>query len=260
MKKTALLAAAAALVGATPAFAAEGYLGVRAAVGEVETGVLGDDEFEAWQGEVAFGEHNDHFGLQFGAGVGGVSPGGEEDEGIFRADGHAYVLLSPGARLGVGVAMTNAEDSDLKEFVYGVEGSFDLGPNTDLWGSAMLGSVDLFGVDVDTFNGDGGADFYLNPNFRLGGNIGVGNIDDVDVDTFSAGVSAEWQPSSMPLSIYGSYQTFTADGSGGDSESNTFSIGARWNFGGGTLQERNDSLPFRGATSFVGRLFDVGSR
>jgi hypothetical protein len=259
MKKSALLAAAAALAAASPA-AAQGYLGVRYETGNLDAGFLGDQDYDGWQGEGAFGwdAPPGGWGGHFGGAFGNIETD-TLDADFSRFDGHLYYEGAGGWRLGGVVATTSLDDADSDEWIYGLEGTFNAGPNVQWWGALTMGTLDDGTDEYDTWNADLGINFYSSPNVRFGGNIGFGNIDDIDYDTFSAGINGEFQPWSAPVSIYGGWQTFTLETTFlGDVESSAFSIGARWNFGGGTLQDRNNATVFTTNTQYSARLFNVG--
>lgn len=258
MKKIGLLAAAAAVMIATPA-ASEGYVGARYNTGSVDSGGI-DEDYDGWQGEGAVGWNSGgSWGGQVGGGFGHLETdsGGEDD--YYRFDGHLYWTGGSGFRIGGVIATTSLDTSDLDEWVYGIEGAID-NANSRFWGSATLGTIETSGTDYDTWNADAGVDFFANPNFRIGGNVGVGSVDTADFDTFSAGINAEIQPWSAPVSIYGGWQLFNIDTTGGDIDASSFIIGGRWNFGGGSLQDRSNAIPFRTNTQYAGRLFDTGPR
>jgi hypothetical protein len=147
--------------------------------------------------------------------------------------------------------------SDLDEWSYGVEGTYDFSPNAQLISSLTSGTVDAGPVDIDTFNWDAGVNFFPSPNIRLGGFFGVGNIDvgAGDADTSSFGIMGEFQPWSAPISVTLGLNTFEIDDV--DVESNVFSIGARWNFGGGTVQDRHNAAPFDTNTGYANRLYGI---
>lgn len=256
MKKTALLAAAAALMAATPA-AAEGYLGLEYGSNSIDLG--GDVDFDVWQGEGAFGFAGSGWGAQVDGSLGNLEadPGGDAD--FWTLGGHLW--WNGGAwRLGGLVTTTQLSDdtSDIEEWAYGVEGTYDVGENAVLFSSLTTGESDSGGpTSVDTFNWDAGANFYFSPNIRVGGSFGVGNIDvgPVEADTSSFGLNGEIQPWSAPVSITVGYNRFEIDDVGVDS--NALTIGARWNFGGGTVRDRDNAAPFDTNTGYINRLYGV---
>lgn len=255
MKKTALLAAAAALMAATPA-AANGYLGLE--YSDSETEFIGDLELETWQGEGAFGWGGPGVGFQIGGSVGNaeIDAGGDAD--FWGLDGHVY--WHGGAwRVGGVVATTQFDfgaGGDLDETTYGAEAMVDIGSSANIYGSLTASEADFL-VDVDAWNLDVGGNFYATPNVRLGGTIGTGNVDfgGTDADTMSFGVNGEFQPFSFPLSFTAGYNYFEIDDA--SIESNALQVGARWNFGGGTLQDRNNATPFTTPAGFQRRFWGV---
>lgn len=254
MKKLYLFAAAAVLLTATPAAANGGYAGVE--YGNTDLDSLGG-EIDIWQGEGAYGWNNGNWGAQIGGqlGTGEFNTGGDAD--FYGLDGHIYFQGSTW-RLG-GVIVHNSLDTggggDLDETGYGVEGTLDVAPNFDLIGSYTIGETDFLGGDFDMWHLDAGANYYFTPNMRVGAVAGLGNIDGGggDADTSTIGVNGEFQPWAAPVSITLAWNQYDIDDSGFDS--NSFRIGARWNFGGGTLQERNDATPFTAPVGVSGRLF-----
>ena len=251
MKKTALLAATVALAAASPAMA-DGYLGARYTTSDVDVLGIGGDA-EGWQGEGELGFVGGGWGAQFGGAFGNIDL--ESDDTDYWT-GNAHLYLDAGSwKIGGVIAATSLDDADSDETVFGIEAMVDLGPNTNLWGSTTFGESDfLGGADVDTWNLDVGGNFYASPNVRFGANVGAGNLEGggTDVDTMSAGVNTEFQPWSAPLSITLAYNYYDIDDL--DTSSSGFSIGVRWNFGGGTLQERDSTTPFTTNSGNVNRL------
>jgi hypothetical protein len=256
MKKTAFLAAAAALVAATPA-AAQGYLGARYSTADAD--ILGvSDDLDSWQGEGEFGWNSGGWGGQFGGSFGNTEFDGGGDTDFWAANLHIY--WDGGAwKLGGVVATTNADDVDSDETAYGIEGMWDVGPNSNLYGALTFGTWDFFGLtDFDTWNLDVGGNFYSSPNMRFGAMIGTGNVDaggGVDASTMSAGLNAEFQPWSAPVSITLAYNYYDIDDF--DTTSSAFSVGARWNFGGGTIQDRNNATPFSANSGNLNRVLAI---
>lgn len=254
MKKTALLAAAAAMMVATPA-AAQGYLGLEYGSGNIDFGGP-DVETDVWQGEGAFGFGGQgNWGGQIDGAVGNLDANGGSAD-FWSLAGHLWWQGGSGWKLGGVLATTSVDDGgSIDELQYGIVGSWDFTPNATLWSSYTMGEVDS-GGSADLTNWDIGANFYVSPNIRLGGFFGTGNIDiGGDVDTTSYGVNGEFQPWSAPVSITLGWNSFEIDDVGVSSDA--FQIGARWNFGGGTLQERNAATPFDTNTGYMNRLYSI---
>lgn len=251
MKKTALLAAAAALFMATPAMAQSGgHVGLNFGNTETDT-----DDFDTWQGDVALGGAHGAVGFQVDGGFGSSDSGGT-DVDHYTVAGHLY-WNGGGWRLGGVVAHTTLDgDGDsVGETVYGVEGTLDLGANAVLLGSYTVGESEFI-VDLDSSNADIGLNYYFTDNLRAGVNAGTGNLDagSGDFDSSSLGINAEWQPWAMPLSFRAAYNTFEVDDVFGDFE--TLTLGARWNWGG-TLRERDNATPFDTRTGLYQRVYGI---
>jgi hypothetical protein len=259
VKKTALLAAAAALMTAAPAVAATGgYLGVE--YGQADAEFIGDLEVESLQGEGAFGWHGGSWGAQVNGSFGNLSFDSSADDADSMAlNGHLY-FDGGGWRLGGVIAHTSLDfgsgGGSIDETVYGVEGMFDLSPNTNIFASFTTGEAEFL-VDADTWNLDAGVNFYATPNIRIGGFLGTGNLDfgSGDGDVFSAGIDGEFQPWSFPISLTAAWRHFDVEDGG--LEADAFQVGARWNFGGGTIQDRNNVTPFNTYGPLLDRLYGV---
>ncbi len=250
MKKVVLFAAAAALISATPA-AAQGYLGLE--YGNVDIGSGGGDG-DKWQGEGAFGWNaGSGFGFQVGGSAGTIDFDGS-DADFWSLDGHVY--YDGGSwRLG-GVAVTSEVDfsPDFTDTSFGVEGMWEFGGGSNVQASYLVGESEFLGTDFDTWNFDAGVNIYATPNIRLGAIAGIGNLDATggDADTTTYGLNAEFMPLAVPVSFTLGWTRFEVDDS--PFESDTISVGARWNFGGGTLQDRNNAVPFNITGAAAGRL------
>lgn len=251
MKKTALLAAAAALFAASPAMAQSGgHVGVN--YGNTDSGT---SDADTWQIDGALGGTSGSLGYQFDAGV-GSSDTGSSDVDDYTLAGHLY-WAGENWRLGGVVAMSNLDGGSVSvdETVYGVEGSVNFGPSTVVLGSYTVGESEL-GIDADTWNADIGLNHYFTDNFRLGVTAGTGNIDIGigDTDTTSLGVSAEWQPWTTPVSFRLSYDTFDIDSNANSLD--TLAFGVRWNWGG-SLRERDNATPFEIRTGIYQRVYGI---
>lgn len=253
MKRTALLAAAAALFAATPA-TANGYLGGRYTSADTDVFGSGTD-VDIWQGEGAFGWNSGGFGGQIGGAIGRFeSDGGEGDYG--NANVHLY--WDAGSwRLGGVVAHSDYDEGDLDETVWGVEAMFDIGSSANIWGSLTRSEFELL-ADFEAWGLDVGGNIYASPSVRFGGYVGTGNADaggGADFDTLSFGVNTEFQPWSAPVSFTLGYNYFDIDDI--ETGSSSFNIGARWNFGGGTLQDRNNATPYTTNNGTLSRILGI---
>src|SRR5512145_2167126 len=136
MKKTALLAAAAALATASPALA-EGYVGLEYGAGNIDGGGP-DSDTDGWQGEGAFG-------------FGGA--GGDIDEWAYGVEG-AWAIMPSADLIGSLTAgesdVDGGGDADLWNVDFG--GILFVSPNISVGGFLGFGNVDGGGVDSDTFS------------------------------------------------------------------------------------------------------------
>jgi hypothetical protein len=259
MKKTAWLAAAAAMMAASPAAAQGGYVGAQYSSGESNI-IIGSDDSEGWQGEGAVGFGGAGWGAQIDGSFGNTEFDGGGDGDTYSLGGHLW-WSSGGWRLGGVITTSNADFGggfDFEETSYGIEGTYDIGASAVLISSLTTGSGDIGGVvDYDTFNWDLGANFYASPNMRFGGFFGIGNVDlsGTEADSSSFGVHGEFQPWSAPVSITVGYNSFQIDDF--DVDTDAFQIGARWNFGGGTLRDRDNSTPFDTNTGAINRSANI---
>jgi hypothetical protein len=249
MKKTALLAAAAALLAATPAFAQSGgYVGLTA-------GNSDDYDADVVQLDGAFGGASGSLGYQIDAGYANIDDSADTQS----IAGHLY-WNGGGWRLGAVAAHTvlNPDSADdVTETVYGAEGSWNLGANTVVVGSYTVGEVEFI-FDIDTWNADIGLNHYFSDNLSVGASLGTGNYDGCVLGEFDANtyrINAEWQPWTTPVSFALGYNSFQAD-SGASFDSDTLSLGVRWNWGG-SLRERDNATPFDTRTALFQRIYDL---
>ena len=248
MKRLSLLAAAAVLLTASPA-AADGYVGVQYNDNQQEA--FGTDiDVETWKGEGAFGWNNGSWGAQIGASIGQVETEFGGDSDFHALEGHLYWQHNAW-RLGGFVATWELEDSD--ETIFGVEGMYDFNEQFNLGASYSEGDSDVV-ASLDTSYLIVSGNFYATPNLRFGANLGRGEIESSSgsSDLESYGLDVEFMPWSAPVSLTLGYDNFETDPGGFGSE--VLQIGARWNFGGGTLRERDNATPFNAMTHWGARL------
>lgn len=201
-----------------------------------------------------------------GAAYGGASleaPGlGEADAEFWAAQGHLAVPLGPAtaeftveasqfegedavwsptarlmfnigeSRLGAFVGATTGEAFDLAGG--GVEGRFRLAENWRLDGAAGYASGDAEGWgargELRVFAGD---------NTRLDGFAAASafETDLGDFDGWTLGLGAEHQFGGAPISLFARFEHSEAEDL--DLTADSFRVGLRWNFGGGTLRDRH---------------------
>ena len=178
-----------------------------------------------------------------GAQVDGSVTDGEDMDTIWSATGHLNGKFG-GALVG-GFAGLSPSDGDTLWGI-GAEAQTAIAPSTVLYGQVGYGQID--DVDVDLWAARGELRHYFTESFRLSGSIGYLNADSDfgDSDAWTFGVDAEYQFAGTPLSVYGGYQRAEFDG---DVDSDTFQIGLRFTFGGATLRARDDAGAMLGSVS-----------
>jgi hypothetical protein len=120
--------------------------------------------------------------------------------------------------------------------------------------SAGLGGAKFDDSDVDGTGVQGEGRFFANDNLRIDGRIGWAKYENVNsLDGASYGIGAEWKPAGMPLSFFASADMQNLQGGGLDVDFTVLAIGARFDFGSGTLKARDRSGPaFRPMAGFEG--------
>jgi hypothetical protein len=194
--------------------------------------------------------------VQLGGAFGNVDVSSSSDSDYWTGNAHLY--WDGGSwKVGGLVAHTSFDEASDDETAYGIEAMFDSGANSNIWGSVTFGEFDFL-ADFDAWNLDVGGNIYASPNMRFGGYVGTGNIDaggGADFDTLAFGLNTEFQPWSAPVSIVLGYNYYDIDDI--DTGSSSFNIGARWNFGGGTIQERNNATPWTANSGNFNRILGV---
>lgn len=242
MKKY-LLGAAAALAIAAPGVASAqsgyvdlGYSTTEVGSADVDTTTLGGAY--AWGG-------NGSLGFQVDGLIGSHEYDSGGDADTYNLGGHLFTrndnyLL--GGFASVGMADFGSFDYDY--YTVGVEGSYYLS-RTSLNGALSYSDANDLNTDATLL--DLGATHFVTDNFSFGGTVGFGEL--ADLDYVGYGVNAEYQFSGVPISIYGGYNNNDYD----SFDSETLSIGVRWNFGG-SLLERDRSGASLSRNSGFGRL------
>jgi hypothetical protein len=223
-----LLGAAAVLAVAVPgvASAASGYVGVDYANTHVDG--LGSDHAWGGEGAVAFDSGS---GITF-----------ELDATVLDADsdtatdlaGHIYTR-NDSYLFGAFVGMSNS-DSDTA-WTGGLEAN-KFWSNFTLAGSVQYANDD--DADASAWGVNVQGRYFATENFRLQAGLGWDHIDfggAGDDSALTLGVGGEYQFSSAPVSLGLSYAHTSLDDA--DLDANTWTVSLRYNFGGGTLLDRD---------------------
>jgi len=231
----ALLAAA---VAPGVAAAATGYIDLGYATTNADTGGA-DNDADTWaaDGVVAFDAHS--LGVQLDGRVGSLdADGGDVD--FWNAGAHVYKRQSNFLVGGyVGVTNFDADGSDdVSEWTVALEGQYYFAKTT--LNASLSRSEGDDDIDLDATALDLGVRHFLSDNFAIEGNVGFANIDDGsdDADATTVGIGAEYQLTSVPVSVFGGWQHSEIDDA--DVDFDTFGVGVRYNWGG-TLLDRDRS-------------------
>lgn len=235
--RTFLMSAAAVLAVATPAAAqTSGAVGLSWTNNEYDAG--GDYDQLQIEGHVT---HNivGPWAVQADARYEEVDYTGSDDDGQHIALHGLYSgeMFTIGALIGQG-ELFDGDDLDF----YGAEGAFDVA-SFRFTGSAVFGD---FGADYDRYRA--GVKYFFGDNFAVGGGYAATDYGTVDWDTFD--LSAEFRLGSIPLTFTGGY--LSQDGDFIDVDALT--IGARWDFGTGTLREADRRAPIADLEGFFGDI------
>ncbi len=227
MTKKLLLASlgAAALFGGE-AFAQSGYLGLGAYQSDVE-GVSDDVTGATAEASIALGKTG---------GLGGAFDialaDSDEVDSVVAGTAHLFTRQE-GFLVGGFIGATDTENGPTTWYTGG-EGQLYLS-------QATLGAAVTYGrneeLDADGYGVGAAGRFYATDNLAFGANLNWVTINDVDVDATSYGVGAEYLLSFVPVSLTAGYTRLDSDGI----EANQFALGARWNFGAGSLKARDRS-------------------
>jgi hypothetical protein len=130
------------------------------------------------------------------------------------------------------------DGDDFDSWMVAAEGQYYL-DRTTLGATVFYNETDAAG-DPSATGVQGDVKHFYGDNFAVGANLGWASFDSDfgDDDGWSAGVGAEYQLASTPVSFFGGWQH--SDSDDGD-ELDVLGVGARWNFGGQSLFDRNRS-------------------
>ena len=243
IKKITTLSAIALAFAVTPAMAQTGHAGVTYTSND-------ETDVDVWgvEGAATFA-FSENIGAQVDGNIGSYDDGDDNHLG-WRVNGHLFYDIGA-LRVGglFGTSTVDFDGIEPKATHFGAEGQYDFGRFV-LGASAIWGDADgIISPSLDYDNIDLNADFYVTDNFVLGGTYGFGSLDNGvgEVDTTNYSLDAEYQFSSTPISLIASWQHWELDDIPVESEG--FTIGARWNWGG-TIKER-DGAGFRNTPASI---------
>ena len=163
--------------------------------------------------------------------------GGDVDDTVdYDFTGHLNSKLGNGLVGGfAGVYTTRG----LTVWSLGLEGQAEVAPNLVLYGQAGWGDAhDLDNANLWAVRGE--ARYFVTDNAKLQAQAGWPKVDTDHLgstDTWTVGVSGEYQFAGTPWSVLAGYDY--ADNHDLDVKSHTFRIGGRYTFGGATLKQRD---------------------
>jgi hypothetical protein len=179
-----------------------------------------------------------NWNLQFDADFGDMNHSGHTD--AFSTVAAHIFTRNDSYALGGFAGFTSDE---VNGYIIGAEGAAYFG-NFTLAGAALIGG-DREDSDNEISNIGVAGTFFLTDNLALGADAnmfefdfgGSGNSQDGTI----YGVNAEYQFAGTGFSIFGGYHISDEDYFGADKEVDSFTIGGRYNFGTGSLLERDRS-------------------
>lgn len=234
-----LMAAAATIVIATPAFAeTTGSLGIRGTNNEYDSGF----DYDVWELEGAiFHRIAGPWAVQADGRYEDVDySNGFDDEGNHLALHGLYASDAWTA----GVFVGQAELFGGFEFdFYGAEGAYRFS-NLTLVASTVQGELTSFEYDRYRV----GAKYFFGDNVALGGNVALTEIGNFDWTTLD--VNAEYRFGSFPITLTGGYLRLDGD----FIELDALTLGARWDFGSASLREADRTAPIADLRNYVGDL------
>lgn len=237
IKNLTTLSAIALAFAAAPAMAQTGHVGAT---------YTSNDDFEydtiAIEGTTTFA-FSENIGAQIDGNLGSVDDG-SDSQLAYRVNGHLF--YNGGAyQIGGVFGYSTVDYSGIAPEAthWGLEGQYDFGRFT-LGASTIWGNAEgIISPELDYENVELRGAYYFTDNFVIGGRYAFGSIDNGggSADTTDYTLDAEYQFSSTPISLTAGWQHWELNDL--PVESDSFTIGARWNFGG-SLKER-DGAGFR---------------
>ena len=180
----------------------------------------------------------DTWGVQLDGSWNDVNPDHGSDTNVVAGTAHLFHRTDTNL-IGVDVGAIHNDDASTTTWGGGIEDDYYM-DNTTL--GARLLYLRNDDSDTNFWGLEGHARYFFQDNFKVEGSLGFGKVDfkPDNADVLEAGVNAEYQFASLPVSIFGGVNYLHEDISG-NPHSTTASVGVRWNFGGQSLKDRDRS-------------------
>ena len=233
---------AVALLAASPAFAATGYVGAAYSHQSADVGpASADDDIFGVEGAVAF-----NASASLGIDVDANYSDGDKRDSVSGINAHVY---AKGGDYKVGGFVGVGDSSSDTVYSVGVEGQ----KSFDKWTlAAAAGYANDDDTSTDLYGVNGQARYFINDNFRLQGDLGWVNVDagkGASDDAYTFGVGGEYQFAGAPVSVHAGYAH--TEFNDADVSGDAFTVGVRYNWGG-SLKDRDTNGPsFAGLSSLT---------
>ncbi len=217
----------AAVVTVFPAPAARAQSSPGLVFGEVGLGAdSGDQETAASGYATGVFQITGWHGLQLGLGL-ADRPGGM----IGQIDGHVYLMPGPATKYGIVLSLADVDNREVTIGSAGIEGMWQLGPNTFVSGQAVLGyarpgNIDFIGVSL-------GLSQAVWDRASVFATLDVAEFDEAILRTtaYTGRAGINWQPAGTSLDLVAA---LAADGLTGDLSGSgdlRLELGLTWRFG-----------------------------
>jgi hypothetical protein len=187
-------------------------------------------------GSIAFADH-----VQLDARYMDVQQDPSPEAAAWDVGGHVHMRNSSWLIGGYVGYQTIDGASTAHEYTYAVESQFYIDRSTISATFSYSDDDSPAGAELTVL--DGQYKFFATDNLSLTGGLGwgQGELNSFAVDYWDANLGVEYQFNGTPISLFAGYRHGDFGSDVGEIETDAFGAGVRWNFGGGTLLERNRS-------------------
>jgi hypothetical protein len=158
--------------------------------------------------------------------------------GFYRSNNYLVGLIHQARTFKVGGINNQSVTLPVDRTFSGFEGQYHI-DNFTLYGQTASDKVNIYGNVVKGRTNFLEARYFLNSNLRADVSYGQSKFEDINFDTRvkTTSLGLEYKLENSPFSFFGKYQ----DMNGSLSDTKRFLIGAKFNFGQGSLSDRNRS-------------------